>query len=143
MKVLVLVVSEDPRAAEWVRMALGPGCEIESAPSGREAVRRAGDDDFDLVIADAISGSFGGFGLARELKFLPDPPAVIVLIEREQDAWLARWSGADRWLLRPVDPLDLSRAAAELLAEPEEGAATGTTSAPERGPDLLEQPLRS
>jgi DNA-binding response OmpR family regulator len=35
---------------------------------------------------------------------------VIVILERAQDQWLAKWSGADRWLVRPVDPFELAEA---------------------------------
>jgi DNA-binding response OmpR family regulator len=48
---------------------------------------------------------------------LPYPPAVIVLLERPQDTWLAKWSGADRWLQQPIDPFELVRTAREVLAE--------------------------
>jgi len=42
---------------------------------------------------------------------------VIVLLERTQDNWLAKWSGTDRWLTQPIDPFELVRTARELLAE--------------------------
>jgi DNA-binding response OmpR family regulator len=34
----------------------------------------------------------------------------------EQDEWLAKWSGADAWLTKPVDPFALADTAAELVA---------------------------
>lgn len=116
----VLVVSRSERARAWMRSSLDPSWEIDEASNGLEALKRAREeDDYGLVIADETTEPFGAFGLARELKILPEPPAVIVLLERPQDTWLAKWSGTDRWLTQPIDPFGLKRAARELLAERE------------------------
>jgi DNA-binding response OmpR family regulator len=113
----VLIVSRSERARAWIRRALEPAYQIDEASNGLEALKRAQDEGYDLVIADETTEPFGAFGLARELKILPYPPAAIVLLERKQDTWLAKWSGADRWLTQPIDPFELNRTARELLAE--------------------------
>jgi DNA-binding response OmpR family regulator len=113
----VLIVSRSERARAWIRRALDPSWEIDEAANGLEALKRAQDEGYDLVVADETTEPFGAFGLARELKILPYPPAVIVLLERPQDTWLAKWSGADRWLQQPIDPFELTRTAREVLAE--------------------------
>jgi DNA-binding response OmpR family regulator len=38
------------------------------------------------------------------------PGIVVLILAREQDAWLARWSGADAWMTKPVDPFALADA---------------------------------
>jgi DNA-binding response OmpR family regulator len=113
----VLIVSRSERARAWIRRALDPAWEIDEAANGLEALKRAQDEGYDLVIPDETTEPFGAFGLARELKILPYPPAVIVLLERPQDTWLAKWSGADRWLMQPIDPFELVRTAREVLNE--------------------------
>lgn len=110
----VLVVSRDERARAWARGALGTGAVIHEVGDGLEAVEAARREMFDVVVADETAEPYGAFGLARELKHIPDPPAVVVLLERAQDVWLAKWSGADRWLVRPVDPFELAAAVEEL-----------------------------
>jgi DNA-binding response OmpR family regulator len=110
----LLTVSEDPKRHRFVAGALGSAWRVSEATNGVEAKRLAAEDAFTLVVADETTVPFGGFGLARELKMLADPPAVIVILERKQDSWLARWSGADRWMLWPVDPFALAEAADEL-----------------------------
>lgn len=104
----ILVVSEDPRARDWVRLSIGSDATYVDATNGIEALRLAQEEQPDVVIADETTEPFGAFGLARELKMLSRPPRVVVLLERAQDTWLAKWSGADRWLLRPVDPFELA-----------------------------------
>lgn len=113
----VLVVSEDARARGWVRTALGSDWEFVEAANGLDAARRAASEPPQLVIADETTEPFGAFGLARELTMGPQAPRIIVLLEREQDTWLAKWSGADRWFVRPVDPFALAEAARSLVAE--------------------------
>ena len=116
----VLVVSRSERARAWMRRSLDPQLQIDEASNGLEALERARDEGYDLVISDETTEPFGAFGLARELKILPEPPAAIVLLERHVDVWLAKWSGADAWLTQPIDPFELDRTAHDLLAEREQ-----------------------
>jgi len=114
----VLIASEDPRVRHWVRMSLGPGWGVAEAPDGNEARRMVEHESPDLVIADETMEHYGAFGLARDIKMVPKPPAIVVLLERAQDDWLAKWSGADRWLVRPIDPFELANVAKELTTQP-------------------------
>jgi len=106
----ILVVSEDPRAPDWARASIGSDATYLAATNGLEALRFAEEELVDVVIADETTEPFGAFGLARELKMMEDPPRVIVILERAQDTWLAKWSGADQWFVRPVDPFALAEA---------------------------------
>jgi len=106
----ILVVSEDPRALDFVRSSVGSEADYLAAANGKEAVLIAATEELDVVIADETTEPFGAFGLARELKMLPRAPRVIVLLERAQDVWLAKWSGADGWFVRPIDPFLLAEA---------------------------------
>lgn len=113
----VLVVSRSERARAWIRSALDIAWDVDESANGLEAIGRAHDEEYDLVVTDETTEPMGAFGLARDLKILPEPPAVIVLLERPQDTWLAKWSGADRWLTQPIDPFELARVARELMAD--------------------------
>jgi len=76
------------------------------------------------VVADEITSRAGAFALAKDLKET-DPPfrgAVIILLERSQDAWLARWSGADAWFVKPVNPFELAESVARFLGVSREEA---------------------
>ncbi|MCA1833995.1 MAG: hypothetical protein ABR548_10015 [Actinomycetota bacterium] len=112
----VLVASVDPRTADLVRMALGPAFVVAEAADGLEARRMVAADAPALMIADETMEHYGAFGLLREIRQgSANPPKMIVILERAQDTWLANWSGADRWLLRPVDAFALADAARELV----------------------------
>jgi DNA-binding response OmpR family regulator len=106
----ILVVSEDPRAIDFVRSSVGTDVEYVVASNGLDAIRSATGEDPDVVVADETTEPYGAFGLSRELKTLPRPPRVVIILERAQDTWLAKWSGADVWFVRPVDPFLLAEA---------------------------------
>ena len=49
----------------------------------------------------------------------PFTGVIVILLERKHDVWLARWSGADAWFVRPVDPFELADRVLELVTEKE------------------------
>jgi DNA-binding response OmpR family regulator len=70
-----------------------------------------------VVIVDLQCGSAGGFSLARDMRddpALTDVPIFLVL-ERPEDVWLAKQSGADGWTTKPVDGHRLVRETLALL----------------------------
>jgi DNA-binding response OmpR family regulator len=112
-----LVVSDRESNRRWIRSALGPDWEVLEAATGLEARDACEQLRVDLVVTDQTAQPYGAFGLTRDVKMLPNPPAVIILLERAQDVWLSKWAGADRWFVRPVHPFELARAATELAGE--------------------------
>ena len=39
----------------------------------------------------------------------------VIRWQRKHDAWLARWSGADAWFVKPVDPFELADRLVDLI----------------------------
>ena len=71
----------------------------------------------EVVIADEITGRAGAFAVAMDLKGAdpPFPGIVVILLDRPQDEWLARWSGADAWFDKPINPFEVSDTVTRLL----------------------------
>jgi DNA-binding response OmpR family regulator len=70
----------------------------------------------DLFILDGEAVPEGGMGLAHALKDeIIDCPPIMVIIQRPQDSWLARWSGAEAVISHPIDPFTLGAKVAELI----------------------------
>ena len=111
---IVVVAEKDPIELASLRGALeSPDSEILSATDGAVVVKLATQHEPHAVVVGASLGRMGGFAVSRELKTLADQgkivePWVVVLIEREADAWVAGWSRCDTWLVKPVDPLDVA-----------------------------------
>jgi DNA-binding response OmpR family regulator len=123
-RVRVLLVSPDAESRDLLRISvgsierrLGETVSFLEAQDGEQGARIGLRERPDAVVADEIASRAGAFSLARDLRGAVEPyrgPIVIVL-ERKHDAWLARWSGADAWLVRPVDPFELADRLVELI----------------------------
>ena len=132
----ILLVADDPGFRERLALALerlelsGEEVSFLEAVNGNDALVIAEARQPDLVVADVSVTPYGGLGLTRDLKARPETACpVILILDRVQDEWLGRWSGADALVNRPVDPFALAQVASQLLEE-EQGEATleGATS---------------
>ncbi len=119
----VLVYSDDPAVRERVRNAVGrrPDPALDpvdwlEADDGGALVTRVDEGGVDVCILDGEAAPEGGMGLSRQLKDeITDCPAVLLLVMRKDDHWLARWSMADAWVQMPIDPVELTAVLVELL----------------------------
>ena len=118
----VLLVSPDPETREMMQLAVADlaregDVEFVEATNGELGIRRAWKDIPDVVIADEIASRAGAFALAHELRGAPEPfdGLIVILLDRRHDSWLAKWSGADAWFVKPVDPFALTEKVRELL----------------------------
>ena len=74
----------------------------------------------DLVILDLQIGNMGGMATCLDLRLdegagrLPHLP-ILMLLDRDDDLFLARRAQADGWLIKPFDGFRLRRAARALL----------------------------
>jgi DNA-binding response OmpR family regulator len=120
----ILLYSDDVDTREQVRLAVGrrlgrgaPEIRWVEAATAAEVIRQVELGGFDLLVLDGEAGKVGGMGIARQLKDeIYECPPVLLLTGREQDAWLGSWSRADAVVSRPIDPVQLPRVVAELIA---------------------------
>ena len=124
--------------ADWIHHTVdaalaGDDIELLRVNEGVEVRPAVRDGDFDLVVLDLQIGNMGGMAACMELRLdesvdlLPHVP-VLMLLDRDVDAFLAARSEADGWVVKPLDSFSLRRAATALLAgqewKPEPGPAT-------------------
>ena len=120
----VLLFSDDVGTRDQVQLAVGrqiapgaPDIDWVQAATHDGVVERVSNEHFDLLILDGEAAKSGGMGLCRQLKDeVFECPRVLLLIAREQDAWLASWCNADAVAAQPVDPIALQRTVADLLS---------------------------
>jgi DNA-binding response OmpR family regulator len=75
----------------------------------------------DLAILDSQIGAMGGIAVALDLRLEADAGRsealpVLLVLDRRPDVFMARRSGAEGWILKPLDPIRLRKAVAALLA---------------------------
>jgi len=135
----VLVYSDDPAVRERVRIAVGrrPDPALDpidwlEAADGGALVTRVDEGGVAVCILDGEAAPEGGMGLSRQLKNeIADCPAVLLLVMRKDDHWLARWSLADAWVQMPIDPVELTEVLVGLLR-----ARVAALPAPAAGDEL-------
>lgn len=108
-------------AVRSIERALGTTLRFRAAANGELGIRAALRDRPDIVVADEIASRAGAFALAKALRddSVPFTGVIVILLERKHDVWLARWSGADAWYVKPVDPFELADRLLELVSEKE------------------------
>jgi len=127
-RVDVLLVSPDPRSRELMALAvrsierrLGQELSFRAAANGELGIRAALRDRPQIVVADEIASRAGAFALAKALRddAVPFTGVIVILLERKHDVWLARWSGADAWFVKPADPFAVADRLLELVTDKE------------------------
>lgn len=97
----------------------------------------------DLAICDLQIGSMGGMAVTMSQRLdesagtLPHVP-VLMLLDRRADVHLARRSGAEGWMIKPLDSLRLRRATDALLGGGTYTEGMPRVDAPEPEPDEAE-----
>ena len=117
----IVVASDAPTLRKEIEAVIsGPDVEVRAVTSGPEVVAFCAEESPDLVIVDMQMGNMGGMAVCLELRLQEsydamDHVSVLMLLDRRPDVFLARRSGAEGWLVKPLDPLRLRRAMRELL----------------------------
>ena len=111
--------------AQWILneivAVLGtPSTSFTVVSDGRDVSAAVETHTPDLAILDLQSGSMGAMAVAMNLRLdhssgnAPMVP-VLMLLDRVADVHLARRSGADGWIIKPLDALRLRRAVTMVL----------------------------
>lgn len=117
-----LVATDSPQLFDELRGVLGgPGQKVRWVRSGYDVREAANRRPPDLAVLDLQIGSMGGIGVHLDLRLevdanRMDPFPTLLLLDRRADVFMARRSGVDGWLLKPLDPIRIRRATAALLA---------------------------
>ena len=109
-------------ALDEVHSALGtPETSFVVCSDGRDVSRAIKQRTPDLAVLDLQCGSMGAMAVTMDLRLdhsdgrSPLVP-VLMLLDRIADVHLAKRSGAQGWLIKPLDSLRLRRAADEIVA---------------------------
>lgn len=117
----IVVASDAPSVRAEVIGVLGdPDTGIVEVTTGHDVADAVAEHEPDLVVVDLQMGNMGGMAVCLDLRLeesygnLPHV-AVLMLLDRRADVFLARRSGAEGWIVKPLDPIRLRRGAEALL----------------------------
>src|SRR6478736_6243922 len=128
----ILVAAEAKWVRDQVRSAfVSPGQEVVEVTRGQDVRAQVYELEPELVVLDLQIGNMGGVAVAIDLRLeesggrLPHS-RILLLLDRRDDAFIARRADVDLTLVKPVDAGVLRRAAAPLLAAAAAAAERGT-----------------
>jgi two-component system CheB/CheR fusion protein len=119
---LILVVDDSRETTEMLsRLLQMEGAFVQTAKSGQEALKLAGDSAFDLVISDISMPEMDGYELLRQLRHLPSmehvPALALTGFGRISDVKRAQDEGFAEHFTKPLDIDKLLAAVKRLTLE--------------------------
>jgi len=108
----ILVVDDDPDIARFVEVNLrSAGYEVAVAGDGEEAIRKALELRPDLVLLDVMMPKVDGFEVAQRLRRNPRTGNTSIIMVTAKalstDKVLGLTAGADDYIIKPFDPIEL------------------------------------
>lgn len=105
----ILVVDDEPNITEFLSIGLGyEGYVVETASDGREGLRQATENPFDLVILDVMLPGLDGFEVCKRLRASSDVPILMLTAKDEvPDRVTGLDLGADDYLVKPFSFIEL------------------------------------
>lgn len=112
MSKTVLIIEDNPGHVRLARAVLeGAGYRVALATNGVEGMKKAQDENPDLIILDLMLPGLDGFEICHRLRTDPKHaflPIIVMSAKAQQsDKDMARHVGADLYLTKPVDPLEM------------------------------------
>lgn len=105
----VLVVDDERPIADILKFSLErEGFDVDVAYDGQEAITKARDSAFNLVILDIMLPKMDGFTVCREIRAFSSVPILMLTAkETEVDKVLGLELGADDYVTKPFSPREL------------------------------------
>src|SRR5512136_1402292 len=109
-KKLVLVVDDEPRMIQFIRMNLElEGYRVTQAANGLEALQKIRDELPDLVILDVMMPEMDGFETLRMLREISSAPVIMLTVKADEDDKVKGLGlGADDYVTKPFSPRELA-----------------------------------
>lgn len=128
----LLLVEDEPSLARTLRDRLAAeGYEVEVAGDGPSGQRLAADGSFDLVLLDVNLPGKNGFDVCRDLRQGGTSTPILMLTARNElvDRVLGLKLGADDYLAKPFETLELLARIEALLRRSQAGATAAAATA--------------
>ena len=117
----VLIASDSRAVRDEVKAVLSAkDFSVREVTNGEHVLDAVAEQHPDLVVCDFQVGNRGGMAITLDLRLEEgvgriEPVAILLLLDRRPDVFLARRSDADGFLVKPLDPMRLRVAVKALL----------------------------
>jgi PAS domain S-box-containing protein len=115
----ILVVDDEPANVELLVGLLSKKYDVETASNGNEAFEKVKDISPDLILLDVIMPEIDGYEVCRQLKgdkkTMNIPIVMVTCLTDREDRIKAIEAGADDFLSKPIDWIELGARVKSLL----------------------------
>ena len=117
----ILVIEDDPSALRFIQYTLEQeGYQVLTATNGLAGIRKAQNEEPDLIVLDIMLPGIDGFEICHRLRAEPETAQLTILMlsakAQEIDKATGLKVGADDYLTKPADPSDIVSRVESLLA---------------------------
>src|SRR5208337_1037050 len=117
-KRILIVDDEEPNRDLLHAILESFGYESETAVNGTDAIAKL-DSEIDLVLLDVLMPEMDGFAVVRQIRASPDrsdlPVIMVTVLDSKSDRIRAVEAGANDFVSKPIDMLELKVRIASLL----------------------------
>ena len=118
----ILVVDDEPAVVRLVELNLTQeGHQVRTASDGEAALTSIADTRPDLVVLDVMMPKLDGFETLKRLKSDPATADIPILMltarAQDEDVFEGYGTGAQWYLTKPFDPVELRRVVRHLLTK--------------------------
>ena len=142
----ILVVDDEPAIRDSVSYALASeGFRPEAVESGEQALERARDDEFDLLVLDLMLPGVSGTDVCRALRAESEVPIIMLTArDSEVDRVIGLEIGADDYVTKPFSMAELMSRIRALLRrrELDRASVSGVRQVGDLRIDLLRHDVR-
>lgn len=105
----VLVVDDEKLIVKGIRFSLEQdGMEVTCAYDGEEALKMAGEEEFDIILLDVMLPKVDGFSVCQQIRDFSNVPIVMLTAKGEDmDKILGLEYGADDYITKPFNILEV------------------------------------
>ncbi|MBS8263654.1 response regulator [Mesobacillus boroniphilus] len=109
MRKRVLVAEDEKRISHLLKMYLErEALDVEVADNGEEALEKALQDSFDVIILDILMPERDGFSVLEEIRKTKATPVIMLSAKGEaHDLKRGEELGASDYILKPFSPKDV------------------------------------
>lgn len=105
----VLVVDDEKLIVKGIRFALEQdGMEVDCVYDGEEAISKAKNNNYDIILLDIMLPKFTGFEVCQQIREFSDVPIVMLTAkDDDMDKILGLEYGADDYITKPFNILEV------------------------------------
>ncbi|MFC5701018.1 response regulator transcription factor [Cohnella faecalis] len=131
----ILIVDDDKEIANLIAIYLrNEGFDTDIAHDGEEAIRKVADQTYHLIVLDVMMPRMDGMEACRRIRETAEIPILMLSAKAEDmDKILGLMTGADDYLVKPFNPLEMIARVKSLLRRTYQYSAQGTTGTDEEG----------